>query len=478
MTDPDGFLRYHREAPRKERVLRRLRHWREYVGLMPEAQARRQADRCMDCGTPYCHARCPVHNLIPEWNALVYERQWRSAYDQLDSTNNFPELTGRLCPAPCEHACTLRISDAPVSIKDIELAVSEHAWEAGWVRPMCGLPEPRGHVAVVGSGPAGLACAQQMCRAGYAIEVLEKADRIGGLLRYGIPDFRLDKRILDRRLTQMRSEGVVFRASTPVGDLRELGGSWDAVVLACGCEVPREVVVPGRSLRGIHLAMEYLEQQNRRIAGLPLDPVASIDAKGLDVVVVGGGDTGGDCVGTSVRQGADNVTQVQYHEQPPEHGDVLAHWPEPAPELRPDDHDEEGCRRIWGWDTIAFDGGGDRVEAVILQRLEWRADGPNRWRKALVQGAIRRLPAQLVLIAIGYAHPQHGGLVRAHNLALTPRGMVAAGDTDYRSNAPGVFICGDMRRGQSLVVWAIREGRQCARAVDRWLAQDSVLPLV
>jgi len=236
--------------------------------------------------------------------------------------------------------------------------------------------------------------------------------------------------------------------------------------------------VPGRSLRGIHLAMEYLEQQNRRIAGLPLDPVASIDAKGLDVVVVGGGDTGGDCVGTSVRQGADSVTQVQYHEQPPEHGDVLAHWPEPAPELRPNDHDEEGCRRIWGWDTIAFDGGGGRVEAVILQCLEWCADGPNHWRKVLVPGAIRRLPAQLVLIAIGYAHPQHGGPVRAHKLALTPRGTVAAGDTEYRSNAPGVFVCGDMRRGQSLVVWAIREGRQCARAVDRWLAQDSVLPLV
>jgi len=478
MNNPDGFLRYRREAPRKQRVPRRLRHWREYIALMPEVQARRQADRCMDCGTPYCHAHCPVHNLIPDWNVLVYERQWRLAYEQLDSTNNFPELTGRLCPAPCEQACTLRINDQPVSIKDIELAVAEHAWEAGWVRPVRSSGRARGRIGIVGSGPAGLACAQQLCRGGYAVEVFEKADRVGGLLRYGIPDFRLDKGILERRLDQMRAEGVVFRPGFPVQDLEDLGGSWDALALACGCEVPREVAVPGRSLQGIYPAMEYLEQQNRRIAGLPPDPKGAIDSEGLDVVVIGGGDTGGDCVGTSVRQGAHSVTQVQYHEAPPEHADVLAYWPQPAPEMRADDHDEEGCRRIWGWDTVAFEGRGQRVEAVILQRLEWQSEGPGRWRKVRVPGALRRLPAQLVLIAIGYAHPEPGGPVRAQGLTLTPRGTVAAGDVDYQSSVPGVFACGDMRRGQSLVVWAIREGRQCARAVDRWLARDSVLPRV
>ena len=482
MDDPYGFLRHPREEAGKQNPRRRARHWREYVALMPDTQAARQAVRCMDCGTPYCHCYCPVHNLIPEWNDLVSDRQWERAYRQLDSTNNFPELTGRLCPAPCEDACTLKLASQPVTIKAIERTIAERAWERGWVRPRRSTTSQAARVSVVGSGPAGLACAQQLARAGYRVTVLEKADRPGGLLRYGIPDFRLEKSIIDRRLSQLQAEGVRFRTGVRVGsdfgaaDL--LQHTADAVVLACGCESPRDSLVPGRNLKSVYFAMDYLVQQNHRIAGDTIEPEADILATDKEVVVIGGGDTGADCVGTAIRQGARHVTQIQYHETPPVRADILAHWPKPAPVLRPTDTEQEGCTRLWGWNTVAFDSCGGRVSAVQLQRLRWCQDADGTVHKVPLPDQCRRLPTQLVLIAIGYARPLTTELLTQLPLQLDARGRVAANDENYQTNVEAVFSCGDMRRGQSLVVWAIREGRQCARAVDLWLRGYSDLPRV
>jgi len=480
MDDPRGFLRYPREEAAKEAALKRVRHWREYVRVMPEGQAVCQANRCMDCGTPWCHTSCPVHNLIPDWNSLVFNADWRRAWEQLASTNNFPEFTGRLCPAPCEDACTLSLADSPVTIKAVENAISERAWKMGWIKPEPCRRKTGRQVVIVGSGPAGLGCSQQLVRVGYRVTVLEKADRIGGLLRYGIPDFRLEKRILDRRLSQLESEGVVFRTSAFAGvstDVDEMRRQADAVVLACGSEQPRDVTVPGHNLDGIYFAHQYLQQQNRRTAGDEISTGSSIDADGRDVVVVGGGDTGCDCVGTAIRQGASRVTQIQYHQRPPVHADILSYWPRRVPVLRTTDTEVEGCKRIWGWDTVAFAGTGKRVSAVLLQRLQWSKRPDAVPLKRHFDETVWRLPAQLVLLAIGYAHPVHDGLVDRLKLELDRRGNVRAGESDYMTSADGVFSCGDMRRGQSLVVWAIREGRQCARSVDVWLSGSSELPL-
>jgi len=482
--DERSFLEIPRVDPGREAPRRRLRHWGEYEQLLTDRRSAEQAARCMDCGVPWCHAYCPVHNQIPEWNALVSEADWRAAWEQLESTNNFPELTGRLCPAPCEDACTLRLSGAPVTIRAVELAIIERAWHAGWVRPQPAVnrdDRSRRRVAVVGSGPAGLACAQQLARAGHAVTVLERAERSGGLLRYGIPDFRLEKWVLDRRLAQMRAEGVRFRNGIHVGvDLSAaaLRDRHDALIFACGASVPRDLDAPGRGLEGVHFALDYLAGQNRRLDKASGRPRARIDARGLDVVVVGGGDTGGDCVGTAIRQGARSVTQIQYHAAPPHHGDVLRHWPDPVPELQPNDHDAEGNQRVWGWNTVSFDGRRGRVESLTLQRLHWWRDEGGCWKKDPVPGAIRRLPAQLVLIAIGYSHPAHGAAIAQLGLALDRRGNIAANDRDYRASADVVFACGDARRGQSLIVWAIREGRQCAEAVDRSLCGSTDLPRV
>ena len=448
---------------------------------MPEQQLVRQALRCMDCATPYCHRYCPVHNLIPDWNALVTDADWASAYQQLDSTNNFPELTGRLCPAPCEDACTLRLADQPVTIKAIERAIAERAWQRGWVQAQPARRMRAQRVAIVGSGPAGLACAQQLARAGYRVTVLEKADRPGGLLRYGIPDFRLEKTVLDRRLQQLRAEGVGFRTGVEVGnnlDLAWLRRWADALVLACGCERPRDIDVPGRRLKGICYAMDYLVQQNHRSAGDHIEPEAAILAGGRDVVVIGGGDTGGDCVGTALRQGARRVTQVQYHAAPPSRPEILKYWPEPAPARRSNDREQEGSSRLWGWDTVAFESCHGHVEAVLLQGVRWQQTDAGGYRREPLPGRLLRLPAQLVLIAIGYQRPLTERLQAPLQLQLDAGGRVAANDADYHSGASGVFSCGDMRRGQSLVVWAIREGRQCARAVDVWLRGYSDLPRV
>ncbi len=479
MDNLRGFLRYPRQGPVKQPVEQRVRHWREYVQSMPDAQALRQGARCMDCGIPYCHAYCPVNNLIPDWNALVSERHWRAAWRALDSTNNFPELTGRLCPAPCEHACTLMLSGGPVTIKALERAIADRAWERGWVRPHYPKGRRSERVAVVGSGPAGLACAQQLARVGYRVTLYEKADRPGGLLRYGIPDFRLEKRLLDRRLAQLRAEGVVFRTGVHVGCDPRTGAmldSADAVVLACGCEYPRRVALPSPRCKGIHFALDYLAQQNHRVAGDPIEPEAAILAGGKDVVVIGGGDTGCDCVGTAIRQGARSVTQIQYHERPPDAADILMHWPLSAPTYRESDTEQEGCKRLWSWNTVGLTEDSGRVSGLLMQRVQWGRHA-RRHDFGAVEGETRHLPAQLVLIAIGYAHPVHEGLLKDLQVDLDGRGNVEANDLCFLTSRPGVFACGDVRRGQSLLVWAIREGRRCARAVDLWLAGGSELPV-
>ncbi len=481
MENPYGFLQYSRQETGKERVPRRIRHWREYVRIMPDRQVSCQATRCMDCGTPYCHHYCPVHNLIPEWNALVSEESWQRAWQKLDSTNNFPEITGRLCPAPCEDACTLSLANQPVTIRSIENAVAERAWQEGWVQPQPCQRQLGLRIAIVGSGPAGLACAQQLARIGYQVTVYEQSNRPGGLLRYGIPDFRLEKKILDRRINQLVAEGIRFITGVRMEATREitkLQRSTNAIVLACGCREPRDVPVPGRELKGIYYALDYLSQQNHRIAGDAIEPEAAILAKNKDVVVIGGGDTGADCVGTAIRQGAETVTQVQYHDQPSEHTDILQYWPKPKPKFRSPDMEDEGCQRIWGWNTIRFEHLDEHVTGIRLQRLKWTERSNGRSEKWPLPGQFLCLPAQLVLLAAGYAHPFHDGLVEHLGLQLDGHGNVSASDTDYQTDKDGIFACGDMRRGQSLIVWAIREGRQCAHAVDAWLMGCSNLPIV
>jgi len=475
---PDAFRRIPRRAPRKEAPSRRVRHWREYRRAFGDEGCRRQSARCMDCGTPFCQAGCPLHNQIPDWNNLVFARQWRAALNDLHSTNNFPEFTGRLCPAPCESACTLALSGAAVSIKGIEQTLADRGWRLGWVKPEPAQRKSGRRVAVIGSGPAGLACAQQLVRAGHAVTVFERQDRIGGLLRYGIPDFRLDKAVLDRRLAQMRTEGVAFRTGAYVGEgvpVTDIMRHFDAVVLACGAGQPRDLDVPGRSLAGIHFAMDYLRQQNRRLAGDVIPPEEAITAAGRHVVIIGGGDTGADCVGTARRQGAASIVQVQYHERPPSRTDLLLTWPDWPDVLRTSDSHREGCTRLWGLSAHRFIGRRGHVCAVEFIRLKWRCDA-GVWHSTPVAGHRRRIRAGLVLLAMGYAHPVHDELVRRLALALDERGNVRADAQDYRTSCAGVFSCGDMRRGQSLVVWAIREGRQAARAVDIFLTGDSTLP--
>ncbi len=477
---PNAFRYIPRRTLRKEAPARRIRHWHEYRRVFGDHGCRRQAARCMDCGTPFCQAGCPLHNQVPDWNNLIFARQWRAALDDLHSTNNFPEFTGRLCPAPCEAACTLALSGAPVSIKGIEQTLADRGWRRGWVRPQPARRKSGRAVAIIGSGPAGLACAQQLVRAGHAVTVFEKQDRIGGLLRYGIPDFRLDKAVLDRRLAQMRQEGVVFHTGAHVGKdfpaARILHG-FDAVVLACGAEQPRDLNVPGRQLAGIHFAMDYLTQQNRRAAGDKIPPDIALTAAGRHVVIIGGGDTGADCVGTARRQGAASIVQIQYHERPSVRPDMLRTWPDWPDMLRTSDSHREGCTRLWGLAAKRFVGNRGRVRAVEFVRLAWRRCANGGWRSEPVPDSGQSLPADLVLLAMGYAHTAHDDLVRQLKLQLDERGNVRADAQDYRTSRDGVFSCGDMRRGQSLVVWAIREGRQAARAVDVFLGGDSTLPL-
>jgi glutamate synthase (NADPH/NADH) small chain len=478
MAKPTGFLEFQRRDRGYAPVDERVHHWREFVRPLAEDELRRQGGRCMDCGTPYCHSACPVNNIIPDWNDLVYEDDMRSALAVLHQTNNFPDVTGRICPAPCEAACTLNLIEQPVTIKTIEHSIVEHGWQQGWVEPQIATHRSGKRVAVIGSGPAGMACAQQLARAGHAVAVFEKAPRIGGLLRYGIPDFKLEKHVIDRRIAQMRAEGVEFHPNSHIGvnvPVDRLMRDYDAVVLAIGAEDPRDLPIPGRELAGIHFAMEFLAQQNRRVAGEKVD-AEGIMATDRDVLVIGGGDTGSDCIGTSNRHQARSVAQLEILPLPPKHEEKLAVWPNWPLKLRTSSSHEEGCDRDWAVATKGFTGEGGRVTGVDAVRVEWQTGANGRPAMREVPGSEFRIKTDLVLLAMGFVHPMHSGAVGGLGVALDGRGNIKATERDYATSLAKVFAAGDARRGQSLVVWAIREGRQCARAVDEFLMGRSDLP--
>lgn len=477
MGKPTGFMEFRRINEPSLPVAERTKNYKEFVLHLPDAEISKQGARCMDCGIPFCQSGCPVNNIIPDWNDLVYRQQWKTAIDILHSTNNFPEFTGRICPAPCEAACTLNINNDPVAIKSIEHAIIDKAWEEGWVVPQPPLRKTGKKVAVVGSGPAGMACAQQLARAGHAVVLLEKNDRVGGLMRYGIPDFKMEKHLIDRRMKQMQAEGVEFRVNQHIGvnaPAKKLIDEFDAVVLTGGSEHPRDLNVPGRELKGIYFAMEFLPQQNRVNAG---DKVQNqITATGKHVVVIGGGDTGSDCVGTSNRHGAASITQFELLPQPPVQENKPAVWPYWPMKLRTSSSHEEGCNRDWAVTTKSFSGGNGKVEKLHAVRVEWKKDEKGIMKMHEVPGSEFEIKADLVLFAMGYMHPVHEGMLKELGVSLDSRGNVNADTNCYQTSISKVFAAGDMRRGQSLVVWAIREGRQAARAVDEFLMGDSELP--
>ena len=491
MGKPTGFMEIKRVNEPSLPVSDRVKSYREFVLHLADDEAGRQGARCMDCGIPFCQTGCPINNIIPDWNDLVFRQQWRAAIDTLHSTNNFPEFTGRVCPAPCEAACTLNINNDAVTIKSIEHAIIDKAWDEGWIKPQPPARKTGKKVAVAGSGPAGLACAQQLARAGHDVVLFEKSDRIGGLLRYGIPDFKMEKNHIDRRIEQMRAEGVEFRAGVCVGRMPadiagvnnmakkfitgdELVAKFDAVVLTGGAENPRDLPIPGRDLTGIHFAMEFLPQQNQIVAG---DKVSNqIMATGKHVVVIGGGDTGSDCVGTSNRQGALSVTQFELLPTPPDEENKPLTWPNWPIKLRSSSSHEEGCNRDWAVSTKRFEGKNGKVHKLVAARVEWEKQADGRMKMNEIPGTEFDLRADLVLLAMGFVGPVHKGIIDELNLDKDARGNIKADTEDYRTSNPKVFAAGDMRRGQSLVVWAIREGRQCARAVDEALMGVSELP--
>jgi glutamate synthase (NADPH/NADH) small chain len=474
MADPRGFLTTPRETPTRRPVDVRILDWHEVYEEFPNERLQQQAGRCMDCGIPFCHQGCPLGNLIPEWNDLVWRDDWREAIERLHATNNFPEFTGRLCPAPCETSCVLGINQDPVTIKQVEVEIVDRAWDEGWITPQ--VPERLSGktVAVVGSGPAGLAAAQQLTRAGHTVAVFERADRIGGLLRYGIPEFKMEKRHLDLRLQQMREEGTRFRPGVDVGrdiTAEQLRKRYDVVVLAGGATAPRELPVPGRELDGIHPAMDYLPWSNRVREGDPvLDDTGQppITAEGKDVVIIGGGDTGADCLGTAIRQGARSVTQLEILARPPDQRVDSMPWPTYPMIFRVSSAHEEGGDRIYAVSTQQFAGDdAGNVRALVLTDVDEKFQP--------IAGTEREVPAQLVLLAMGFVGPERGSLLDGLGVELDLRGNVAR-DTEWATSVPGVFVCGDMGRGQSLIVWAIAEGRACAASVDRHLMGDTQLP--
>ena len=478
MGKATGFLEIERQDRVYKPVEERIKHYEEFIIPLGDVGTRDQAARCMDCGIPYCHSGCPVNNIIPEWNDLVYNDRWQEALTVLHSTNNFPEFTGRICPAPCEESCTLNIDDAPVTIKTIECAIVDKGWEEGWIKPQIPKHKTGKRVAVVGSGPSGLACAQQLGRAGHRVVVFEKHRRIGGLLRYGIPEFKMSAQLVDRRVAQMQAEGVRFRPNSHIGEnvpTQKLMDGYDVIVLACGSEVPRDLEVPGRGAKGVHFAMDFLTQQNRRVGGEAFSDDAIL-ATDKHVVVIGGGDTGSDCVGTSNRQGAASVTQLEIMPQPPERENKPLTWPNWPLKLRTSSSHSEGCERDWSVATKSVISEGGRVTGLQMVRTNWVQGDDGRSQMVDIDGSEFVIPADLVFLAMGFMHPVHIGLVKELGVKLDNRGNVLATDQDYQTSVENVFVCGDSRRGQSLVVWAIREGRQAARAVDNFLMGETTLP--
>jgi glutamate synthase (NADPH/NADH) small chain len=469
MADPRGFLKTPRETPTRRPVEVRIQDWREVYSDFEPERLEKQAGRCMDCGIPFCHQGCPLGNLIPEWNDLVWRDDWREAIERLHATNNFPEFTGRLCPAPCETACVLGINQDPVTIKQVEVEIVDRAWDEGWIGPQIAERLSGKTVGVVGSGPAGLAAAQQLTRAGHTVVVYERADRIGGLLRYGIPEFKMEKRHLDLRLLQMEEEGTRFRAGVDVGTditAEQLRKRHDAIVLAGGSTVPRDLDVPGRELAGIYPAMDYLPLSNRVQQGDIEAP--PISAAGKDVVILGGGDTGADCLGTALRQGARSVTQLEILARPPDARNEQMPWPTYPMIYRISSAHEEGGDRVFAVSTQRFTGSDDgNVSGLVIAEVDEKFQP--------IEGTERELPCQLVLLAMGFVGPEKGPLLDGLEVSYDQRGNVARGQ-DWMTDSDGVFVCGDMGRGQSLIVWAIAEGRACAAAVDRWLLGDSQLP--
>ena len=471
MGKPTGFLELDRQdrtyLPKEERV----QNFREFVVPLDEPDLRAQASRCMDCGVPYCHNGCPVNNQIPDWNDLVYTGEWQAALTNLHSTNNFPEFTGRICPAPCEASCTLNIDDNPVTIKSVECAIVDRGWEEGWITPQVPSHKTGKSIGIVGAGPAGMAAAQQLARSGHDVHLYEKNAKAGGLLRYGIPDFKMEKHGIDRRVEQMQAEGVTFHYGTHVGvsvTAAELEAKHDALILAGGSEVPRDLPVPGRELDGVHYAMDFLPQQNRRIGQEPIGDIEPILAEDKHVIVIGGGDTGSDCIGTSFRQGALSVTQLEIMPMPPEKENKGLTWPNWPLKMRTSTSQEEGAIRDFSVMTTEILGEDGKVTAIKCTKVDENM--------APIAGSEFELKADLVLLAMGFIHPVHNGMVEELALEKDARGNVAADTATYESSRAKVFACGDMRRGQSLVVWAIREGRQAAREVDLFLMGETVLP--
>ena len=474
MGKPTGFLENDRRDRSYAPVSERVEHYDEFIVPLKQDELQAQGSRCMDCGIPFCHQGCPVMNIIPEWNDSVYQGDMQGALGILHSTNNFPEFTGRICPAPCEASCTLNLDDKPVTIKTIECAIVDKGWSEGWIQPKIAKRHTDKKVAVVGAGPAGMAAAQQLARAGHKVSLYEKNAHAGGLLRYGIPDFKLDKSIIDRRLGQMKTEGVDFQPNTEIGadiTAKELMDKYDAIVLTGGSEKPRDLPVPGRELNGVHFAMEFLTQQNRRVGG-ELINVGDILSTDKNVLVIGGGDTGSDCVGTSARQNATSITQIEIMPKPPEKEDKMTTWPNWPNRLRTSTSHEEGCERDWNVMTKEFiDDGNGNVKAAKVVRVEWTDKGPQE-----IAGSEFEIPCDRVYLAMGFVHPIHEGMLDELGVDKDDRGNVAANTDDYKTSIDKVFAAGDMRRGQSLVVWAIREGRQAARAVDEFLMGSTELP--
>lgn len=479
MGKPTGFLEFSREMPSKRPVKERLRDYREFVDKYPAQKLNQQAARCMDCGVPFCHSGCPLGNIIPEFNDAVYRQSWKEAYDILTSTNNFPEFTGRICPAPCESSCVLGINQPAVAIEEIEKHIIEIAFEKGFVKPRKPTLRTGKKVAVVGSGPAGLAAAAQLNSAGHSVTVFERDDAPGGLLRYGIPDFKLEKWIIDRRLSIMEEEGVVFQCNSEVGvniSVNDLLRQYSAIVLTGGSTIPRDLPVPGRELKGIHFAMDFLKQQNKRVSGLWDQKCEDILAGKKNVVVIGGGDTGSDCVGTSNRQGASAITQFELLPKPPESRTHQMPWPTYPMVLKVSSSHEEGVQRHWAVSTKEFLGDGKgNLRALKIVDLEWKTGENGRVQFTEIEGSAREIPCELALLAMGFVHPQHDGLINDLAVERDERGNVRATEKNYQTNIQKIFAAGDMRRGQSLVVWAISEGRECARKVDEFLMGYSML---